>query len=389
MSISAAVWRARRGWESTPPWLVDAVLGTVITLAGLATTVGQADPGDVYRDPDAVSVLLVLAATAPYVVRRRAPLEVLALSTTAVTVLMLRGDDAGALPLTVLLGMYTVAAHRGTRQIVASSTIVAILLVVLLVGDVPEFGVGELVSSAIVFGAAAVAGDAVQTRRRHVALLEREQAVAASHAASDERLRIAQDLHDVVAHSLGIIAVQSGVGMKVIDTDVDEARRSFESISGLSRTSLAEIRRLLAVVRSGEGAPAYAPPPGLSEVPGLARDVADAGLAVDLHVDGAVDHVPASVGFAAYRIVQEALTNTVRHADAHEAMVHIESRRGLLSIEVVDDGRGPDGHEVRGHGLIGMGERASALGGSVEVGRGAAGGFRVAARLPYDMEPLR
>jgi signal transduction histidine kinase len=261
------------------------------------------------------------------------------------------------------------------------------LLVVLLVSGAPDFGVGQLVAATGAYGAAMLIGWTMQTRRARIDTFEEEQEESARRAVADERLRIAQELHDVVAHSLGVIAVQSGVGMHVIDSDPDEARRAFESISRTSRTSLTEIRRLLGMMRDVEGAPAYSPAPGLVDLPRLVEGVTHAGLTVDVTINGSVDDVPPGVGLAAYRIVQEALTNTLRHAHAHAATVRLDSRPGELAVEVVDDGRGPNGARPGGHGLVGMRERVAVYGGALEASRGTEGGFRIAARLPYEAAP--
>jgi signal transduction histidine kinase len=216
--------------------------------------------------------------------------------------------------------------------------------------------------------------------------LELGQAEAALRAAADERLRIAQELHDVVAHSLGVIAVQAGVGMHVLDTDVAEARRAFGNISRTSRSSLTEIRRLLAVVRTAEGSPSYAPVPGLGDLERLVTEVNDAGLVVDLDVEGDVGRVPPGVGLAAYRIVQEALTNTLRHANAGRATVKLDCTADVVTIEVIDDGRGPHVSRAPGHGLIGMRERVAVYGGTLDTGARVGRGYRVAAELPYEVE---
>jgi signal transduction histidine kinase len=387
MRIAAAARRVRRRWATTPPWAIDVVLGTTITAMALATTIGRPDPGDVYRDVDVVAVVLALASAMPYYLRRHAPLAVFAVTSIAVAAVMLRGYNEGALPMVLLLGAYTLGAYRGPREVVAGIVLISGVVAALFLGDVPEFGLGDMVLSQVAFPAAILAGRAVRSRSQRVELLEHDQADSASRAAAEERLRIAQELHDIVAHSLGVIALQAGVGLTVIDTDTAEARRSFESISRLSRSSLGEIRRLLSVVRSGQGAPTYAPPPSLSDVGRLARDVSDAGLPVDLTLDGDLECIPAGVGLAAYRIVQEALTNALRHAAAGEAKVRLERTRGSLLVEVTDDGRGPNGKGATGHGLVGMRERAAVYGGSVEAGAGIEGGFRVVARLPFDLEP--
>ena len=166
------------------------------------------------------------------------------------------------------VGAYTVAAHRPVREVVAARRCWRDCSSSCSSPTLPEFGPGELLTSVAGFGAATLLGRASQSRRQRLDALERQQEEAALRAAADERLRIAQELHDVVAHSLGVIAVQAGVGMHVIDTDPAEAKRAFEHISRTSRSSLAEIRRLLGLVRSGQAGAAYGPRPGWPTCPG-------------------------------------------------------------------------------------------------------------------------
>jgi signal transduction histidine kinase len=371
--------------------VIDAVLGTLVVVGGLLTTTDASSGTDViYRERDGLAVVLVLIATVPYYVRRRAPLAVFTTTGIAVAILMLRDHSAGTLPWALLLGIYTVAAYCSARKLAVAGALMAAILALLLVDDTPGFGAGEVVSSVVAFGAAMVLGRSMQARRARIDAFDREQAEAALRAAADERLRIAQELHDVVAHSLGVIAVQAGVGMHVIDTDPAEARRSLEHISHTSRSSLAEIRRLLGMVRNVEGTPTYTPAPGLADLDRLVEEITAAGLPVAVTVDGSLDDIPAGLGLAAYRIVQEALTNALRHAGAHRADVRLTSRAGQLSIEVCDDGRGTNGARTGGsaagggHGLVGMRERVALYGGSLSAGPGVDGGFRIAAQLPYD-----
>lgn len=370
-----------------PPWRIDAVLATCFVLTGLTT----ADPSGAggYRPRDAVGVALILAATVPYYARRRAPLPVLAVSMVAVATLFIQDYAAGALPMVVAVGLFTVGAHRPLAEVLVAAGMANGAFVVMAAAGSRDFGGAQLVTSVAVFSATLVVGWATQSRRLRLEAMVREEGEAARRAAADERLRIAQELHDVVAHSLGVIAVQAGVGMHVFDTDPAEARRALEHISRTSRSSLDEIRRLLGLVRSGEGAATFAPTPGLADLPRLALEVAGAGLPVDLDVgDGAVD-LPAGVELAAYRIVQEALTNALRHAGAHQATVRLDVNSGSLRVVVSDDGRGQKGAgRPGGHGLVGMRERVAVYGGSLAVGPALAGGFRVEATLPYDQPGL-
>ena len=207
----------------------------------------------------------------------------------AVAAWMLTGHSEGALPLVILLGVYAVAAYRPLPEVLVTAAGTAIALVVVLLGDAPGFGAPQLMSTCAAYGGAMLIGWIAQSRRHRIAALESGQAEATLRAAADERLRIARELHDVVAHSLGVIAVQASVGMQVVDADPAEARRSLENISRASRTSLTEIRRLLGVVRNPEGAPSYAPAPGLVDLDRLVQEMEGAGLAVDFGVEGDTD----------------------------------------------------------------------------------------------------
>jgi signal transduction histidine kinase len=300
----------------------------------------------------------------------------------AVTIVVLLNDgDAGPMPILLFLGMFLLASARPMTEVVVGVILFEIGLVVLLVGDIEGFDATDMVVTGIAFIAAAAMGWGLQTRRRRIEGLEIEQAHIREQAAADERLRIAQELHDVVAHSLGVIAVQAGVGLHVMDREPEEARTALEHISRMSRSSLTEIRWLLGRVRDTDGV-AYAPAPGLSDLRRLVDEVGRAGLAVDLEVDGTLDQVPPGVGLATYRIAQEALTNAVRHAHARQAHLRVRVEADLVAVEVTDDGRGGT-PGTGGHGLVGMQERAAVYGGTVEAGPGRQGGFRVCARLPY------
>jgi signal transduction histidine kinase len=294
----------------------------------------------------------------------------------------------GALPFVLAVGTYTVGAYRPLPEVVLAAALQNVTFAAMDLPDSPGFGVAEYLTSVPLYAAIMLVGWSMQSRRLRFDALEREQGQAALRAAADERLRIAQELHDVVAHSLGVIAVQAGVGMHVIDTDPAEAKRSLEHISRTSRSSLAEIRRVLGLMRSGEPAASYAPTPGLADLPRLVDEVAGAGLPVDLVVaDGAGD-LPPGVELAAYRIVQEALTNALRHARAQRATVRVSVDAGRLRVVVSDDGAGQNGgRRSGGHGLVGMRERVAVYGGSLEIGPGAGGGFRVDASIPLDEDP--
>jgi signal transduction histidine kinase len=300
---------------------------------------------------------------------------------------------------------------------------------------------GALLGALTIFALGAVWGDRKKVRDAYEEQLElraaekeRERIEAARRAVGEERLRIARELHDVVAHALSVVAVQSGVGAHVIDNRPDEAKRILETISHTSRDSLDEMRRLLGVLRAAPTGPDgdhaggdllgggrlggdqlgvdqlggdTAPAPGLAALDGLVERVTAAGVPIETHVEGVGAALPTGVDLAAYRIVQEALTNVLKHAGRAKAHVVVRHLPGAVQVEVVDDGRGAASHarapnasgddagsgsvngpangsvNGSGHGLVGMRERAALYGGALEAGPRPGGGFRVATTLRY------
>lgn len=388
------------------PRLVDGVIAAVFVVVALVSTAARGDvPLADYRARDAFSVLLVLAASVPYAARRRAPLAVLLATVTAVSLLVALGYNQGATPYFLFLGAFTVGAACPARTTAVAAVATGLAMVLLVAVDSPVFDAENLVGNAALFAAMFTAGVNVRVRKAHVgaleeraAAVEREREEEARRAVADERLHIARELHDVVAHSMGVIAVQASVGEHVIATAPEEARRALHAISDVSRSSLSEIRRMLTVLRerseaeAGGGAPGYAPAPGLGELDGLVREMEAAGVPVTVSQAGHPAELPRGVDLTAYRIVQEALTNVLRHAGRARACVSVHHEPGALRLEVVDDGRGVDGRGVDGraeppasggHGLVGMRERVAVYGGTLDAGPRRGGGFRVAARLPY------
>jgi signal transduction histidine kinase len=239
--------------------------------------------------------------------------------------------------------------------------------------------------------------------------LEREREQQARRAVTEERLRIARELHDVVAHSMSVIAVQSAVGGHVMDTQPEAARQALAAIESTSRSALTEMRRLLGVLRQdGEPAGSLVPAPGLADLAPLVAQVGEAGLKVWVRVDGERGPVQPGVDLSAYRIIQEALTNVIKHAAASSACVTVRYEPGSVTLEITDDGPAGPGGTSRsgsgeragpgragvpgdsdaaspgtGHGIIGMRERVAVFGGEFTAGPRPGGGFRVLARLPF------
>ncbi|GAA2344727.1 sensor histidine kinase [Dactylosporangium salmoneum] len=239
---------------------------------------------------------------------------------------------------------------------------------------------GGVLPFGLLLATAWTVGIAVRQHRRYTDELLRHQRGRAERQAADERVRIARELHDVVAHSMSLITVQAAYGRLVADRQPATAAEALTVIETTGRESLAELRRVLGVLRAQ--APAGTEPaPGLADLPRLADQTAVAGVRVDLTIEGEPEPLPIGLELSAYRIVQEALTNVVKHAGTDHARVTVEHRPDAVVVEVTDDGRGgPAGPD--GHGLIGMRERAALYGGTLHAGPVPGRGFRVTARLP-------
>jgi signal transduction histidine kinase len=372
------------------PRVIDALLGTAFTALGLVGLYLEKDPKHLYRSVDALGVVLYLCCSVPYFVRRRAPLSVLMINTIALVLLLTMKYPADVQSQMLLVGAFTVGSHsEGYKRSVAVFSVGIGLAIVAVVGIPDTNGVNLALTSAI-YVAAYLFGSTVRNRRLYTEQLEqraasmvRDRDEEAKRAVADERLRIAQELHDVVAHSMGVIVVQAGVGEHVIDQDPAEAKRALAAIATTSRSTLTEIRRLLGVLREHDGAE-HGPAPGLADLGKLVANLADAGLKVDVCRSGQPLDLPAGVDLTAYRIVQEGLTNALKHAGPATARVIVTYEPGALRLEVTDDGRGVNARATAGgHGLIGMRERVAVYGGTLETGPRHGGGYQVVAYLPY------
>ena len=229
--------------------------------------------------------------------------------------------------------------------------------------------------------------EAARVRRERIAEARRRRELQASRRADEERLRIARELHDVLAHSISLINVQSGVALHLLDQHPEQARTALSAINEASADALREVRSVLGVLRGNGEQPPRAPTAGLASLDDLVARARTAGLAVSLEVDGQHRPLPTSVDLAAFRIVQESLTNVVRHAGARAVTVHLDYESDALTLQISDDGGGSAVHATNGDGgsgIPGMRERAAALGGELEAGVDPAGGFRVRARLPIE-----
>jgi signal transduction histidine kinase len=350
------------------------------------------DVGTAYDEPGLLAGAFTVATAVPLLWRRTHPLTALVASTALMVVHILLDYPEGAIPLIVLIETYSVGAWGRGNRATAGIGVIYLTLAVLVLTDTPGLGAADTVGNVAIFTCAWVVGLVVRSRRaeaeaRLAEAVERSevQRQESARAVAEERLRIAQELHDVVAHSMSVIAVQAGVGAHVLDSQPDEARRSLEVISKTSRATLAEMRRLLGVLRDEDGTRAHAPAPGLGDLASLAAEVRTAGVDVSLHLDGDRAHVPPSVDLSAYRVVQEALTNVIKHAGpGATATVTVGCTTGEVCIEIIDDGRGAAAVAAPGgHGLLGMRERVAVWGGELVAGPRPGGGYGVRARIPF------
>jgi signal transduction histidine kinase len=376
------------------PWLFDS--GLALVAAGVSTTffVAEVAGSSLPSGTLALGYGLVLLHTLPLAARRRFPGAVLGISVASGLAFAALGLPPIVLLVVILVAVYSVAAY-GDRWVALAGLAAAELGAAAVQLTPGKFQAPTVVSNGLVIGAAWLLGHFVGVRRAYTARLEqtaeleRTRAELARRAVAEERLRLARELHDVVAHSISVIAVQSGVGAHVAATQPEEAAKALAAIEATSRAALTELRRLLGVLRQeGEPQGSLAPVPGLADLDALLAEVAKAGLGVRLRVEGTPSPLPAGVDLSAYRIVQEALTNVVKHAGPARAQVVVGYRDQEVTVEVTDDGRGVtvptgDGRARVGHGLIGMRERVQVFGGDLETGPRPGGGFRVAARLPF------
>lgn len=333
---------------------------------------------------------LLLALPLPW--RRRFPLTAWSLILVGASAQALAsGDAAEGLELVVpwALGGYSVAAFNPRRGALTGLGLFAAAYAVYALEDRNITRGGQQVWAGAFWGLLVLvfwlAGVFVRSRREAASLaaaaakLEHEAEIAVSA----ERARIARELHDLIAHTVSVIGLQAGAAERVLSRDPERAREQLESIQDRARESVLELRRLLGILREGEEQPELAPQPRLAALAPLLDRVRGAGLEVALRVEGDPAPLPPSVELSAYRIVQEALTNVLKHADATHVDVLLRYSGRSLEIEVADNGAGADTN-TPGHGLIGMRERAALYGGTLSSGRSANGGFFVAAELPLE-----
>ncbi|MEO3784303.1 sensor histidine kinase [Actinocorallia sp. B10E7] len=385
------------GHPQVPDGIVAALL-VVLTLVDLAQD--TAFPGHTYTPHDAAGYTVTVLVIAVLTVRQRFPMSVLAVVLCGEVFLAVGNYQTSGDVFAFLIAVYTVAAHLPLARSALAGLVSLAVLVTLMIGS--DDGFFSLIADLGLFAGVWWLGRSLRLRRSYLAELEDRAArlekarfADARTARVEERSRIARELHDVVAHHVSVMTVQAGAARRIMERDPASAREAVETIEQVGRTTLSEMRRIVGVLRTERDPAASAaeltPQPGTQDLTGLVEQIRETGLAVQMRVDGEPRDLSTGVDLAVYRLVQEALTNCLKHAGPHaRAWVHLKYSDRALTLEVADDGRGASEATCAdpgpGHGLVGMRERVALYGGELRIGPRAGGGFEVRARFPLEVK---
>ncbi len=386
----------------------DVLLAVVCVAVTLAVNLSGSESVTANRDPDAVTVALTVLSVGSIFLRRRFPLTILAVTLAGVLGLVLVKGTVGMATIGPFIAAYAAVTYGSARNSRCAIALVILALALTAILDPVDLSSEGAVLSGAAFGGIILLATSTRARRERAeadvraaeqrVTLERERADAererASLTATQERLRITRELHDVIGHAMSVMVVQAGAAGRLLDTaDPGRARTAVAEIENTGRRAMAEMRNLLGVLRDGgtegDGSP-RAPAPTLDDVRPLVARVGQSGLPTTMAVHGAPLVVTPGVGLASYRIVQEALTNCLKHSGATCASVDVTYRPTEVEILVADDGTGLSYGTVEpaaGHGLAGMRERVAAYGGDLTIGEGPEGGFQVRATFPLAATP--
>ena len=386
------------------PGVWDVMLGLTTVALG-ATVLSQAGGGDGFQAADPLAYALTAIGCASTVWARRQPLAALTVAGTAVTLAVARDYHADLLPYVITGLLFMVASYRSRRDALTGLAAAAVFLALSAATRPADLGLAALAQTAAVFTVIWLLGRLVRARRTTLLALvsEAEQRVAAQRQLAsaerdrtrlslvDERLRIARDVHDVLAHSMSVVSVQATVGAHLAAGDPVAARQALLTISDVSRSSMQDLRQMLTLLRDDsttetDDGESYEPARGLDTLEPLIETYRAAGLRVVTTMSGVRHDLSDSADLCAYRIVQEALTNTLKHAASGTATVGLHYLESAVQVVVADEGSGiadPGSTITGGYGLIGMRERTSLIGGQLEAGPASSGGFTVTATIPY------
>jgi signal transduction histidine kinase len=380
-----ALMRRLRALAGRQDLIDGGIVGAIVALGMIEIWAGDLGDGEQLR----LTVGLLISAL-PLLARRRHPLAVLLVITAAVPVTWSLYDKTTAVLAAMIVAIYSVAAFVPARRALLG---LAVVMSVFGAGMTIEGKPEDIVFAGVIIGGVWAAGRLAYAHRQtadamadRAAIAERSREERARAAVAEERARIARELHDVVAHSISVMVVQAGAERRAIGDERAQTRDVLATIEQTGRATLGEMRRLLGMLRSSDDELELAPQPSMRHVEQLVEQVRAAGLPVTLDVEGDPVPLPPGVDLSAYRIVQEALTNALKHAGPASARVTVRYGRDDLDLEILDDGAGAaNGNgDGGGHGLIGMRERVHLFGGNLAAGARRDGGYAVRARLPLE-----
>jgi signal transduction histidine kinase len=386
------------GHPQVPDGLVAALL-IAVTLVDLSQGVTRS--GHTYAPHDALGYAVTLTVIGALTVRQRLPLLVLTVVLCGEVYLSVQDHPPSGDVIAMLVAVYTVAAHLPLALSALGGLASLVVAGALAPVDEGTVRVFSLISDLGLFAGVWWLGRSLRLRRSYLAELEERAArlekarfADARTARVEERSRIARELHDVVAHHVSVMTVQAGAARRIMDRNPDGARQAVETIEQVGRTALSEMRRIVGVLRTerdlAEPAAELTPQPGTQDLAGLVEQIRETGLTVHLDIDGEPRDLSTGVDLAVYRLVQEALTNSLKHAGPHaNAWVRLRYSDHALTLEITDDGCGSSEAACNdpgpGHGLVGMRERVALYGGELRIGPRAGGGFEVRARFPLEV----
>ena len=390
--------RVLRLWSAVSWWLVPLAI-IALGAVGIAQHDSLFSEGTntTYSGPAAAHAGFLLLVTVPLCWRFRAPVTVVIVVTAGTGAWVLAMFPAHEQPpfepvLAIFVALFALASRTDGRPLWTGAAVSAgIFTAGGIRSELGGHAIGDVFPALLGFALTFVMGRIVYEHRQRASgqqdradRLERDQEARAARAVETERARIARELHDVIAHSLSVIVVQAAAERRVLPAGQQSTAETLESIEHSGRQAMTELRRLLGLLRKSGGEPSLAPQPGLGRLGDLVAEVREAGVEVTVRTDGDLAAIPRGVDLSAYRIVQECLTNVLRHARARRVEISLRCQGRIVDIDVTDDGAAAGPPAPGGFGLVGMRERVTVYGGTVQAGPRDAGGYRVHARLPFE-----
>lgn len=395
LASQAIKQHAGESGDQVPAWVLDLLLGIAVTLV-IAISI-TADLGGKH-DPDAIAYLFACVFGLLMLVRRRFPVAVLVATMILLSLYYILEYPVIGLAVPLAAALYSAAEFGHLAAAILISLILLIISTYFRIqdGEAIAYLLGyELISTVMLMAAAIALGDSTRARRalrleqeQTARLIEQEHAYRAEQRVQAERVRMARDLHDTIGHSISVISLHADVAREAIGSDDEAARQALARIRSATSETMRELRNTVKILRSHPGEEPERSPTSLANLSTLIDNASASGLTVDLQVNGTITALPATVDQAAYRIIQESLTNIIRHAHASHVTISLVVTEGDVRIRIRDNGRGIPDAVTPGSGIAGMNERARLLGGTFSAQPHPAGGFEVNATLPLGDAPL-